>query len=164
LHASNITRLDDIDTATIAEVINAGATRYEGVIPDDHYSEPYMPVRELEAEREKMDFFGVESSGEIQGVIGLQSTKGVTLIRHLYVRPPVQRQGVGSALLSFALEQRHHEPTYVGTWRDATWAIDFYESRGFENLGTARELLKEYWDVPPSQRESSVVLVLRDGS
>lgn len=164
MHASNIIRLDDIDTATIADVINAGATRYDGVIPDDQYSEPYMSVQELEAERQEMGFFGVKESGELQGVIGLQATQGVTLIRHLYVRPPVQQQGVGSALLSFALDQRHHEPTYVGTWRAATWAINFYESRGFENLGRARELLEEYWDVSPSQRGASVVLVLRDNS
>jgi len=93
-------------------------------------------------------------------VIGLQAIRGVTLIRHLYVRPPHQRQGIGSALLHAALDQREHEPVYVGTWRAADWAIDFYGSHGFETLGTDREPLWEYWDVPPAQQDASVVLAL----
>jgi GNAT superfamily N-acetyltransferase len=156
----DVTPLSNIDSETICAVVNAAAATYEGVIPDDQYSEPYMPVGKLREERRKMDFYGVRDDGRLLGVIGVQSVDGVTLVRHLYVRPEAQREGVGSALLSFALEQSPHEQVYVGTWRDATWAVDFYESHGFENLGPSEDLLVRYWDVPPDQRAASVVLAL----
>ena len=48
----------------------------------------------------------------------------------------------------------------VGTWAAAEWAIRFYERHGFEYVGRERtaELLREYWDIPERQIETSVVL------
>jgi hypothetical protein len=48
----------------------------------------------------------------------------------------------------------------VGTWAAAEWAIRFYERHGFEYVGAERtaELLREYWDIPERQIETSVVL------
>ena len=40
----------ECDIPTIAAVINDGANAYRGVIPADCWSEPYMPVDELERE------------------------------------------------------------------------------------------------------------------
>ena len=48
----------------------------------------------------------------------------------------------------------------VGTWRAATWAIDFYARHGFR-LVTDEEknhLLKKYWIISERQIETSVVL------
>ena len=48
----------------------------------------------------------------------------------------------------------------VGTWRDATWAIQFYEKFGFllHTKKQTAQLLKKYWEISPKQIESSVVL------
>jgi hypothetical protein len=46
----------------------------------------------------------------------------------------------------------------VGTWADATWAIDFYRKQDFELMPDKDELLKTYWDIPQRQIETSVVL------
>jgi len=48
----------------------------------------------------------------------------------------------------------------VGTWAAATWAIRFYERHGFRLVSSAEKdrLLDSYWNIPPRQRETSVVL------
>ena len=49
----------------------------------------------------------------------------------------------------------------VGTWKAATWAVRFYEKRGFTLTDQKRkeELLRTYWTIPDRQIEESVVLV-----
>jgi hypothetical protein len=48
----------------------------------------------------------------------------------------------------------------VGTWKAATWAIRFYESRGFRLVSDKEklQLLQRYWTVPARQIEESAVL------
>jgi N-acetylglutamate synthase-like GNAT family acetyltransferase len=45
-------------------------------------------------------FWGYEEDGRLTGVMGIQHIQDVTLIRHAYVRPSKQRQGVGKKSLS----------------------------------------------------------------
>mgnify|MGYP001487628070 CR=1 FL=1 len=49
----------------------------------------------------------------------------------------------------------------VGTWRDATWAIRFYEKFGFilQTEKRAVQLLKKYWKISSNQIDNSVVLI-----
>jgi hypothetical protein len=48
----------------------------------------------------------------------------------------------------------------VGTWKAATWAVRFYERRGFRLVPDVEKarLLKRYWTVPERQIAESVVL------
>jgi hypothetical protein len=48
----------------------------------------------------------------------------------------------------------------VGTWAAAEWAIRFYTRHGFQQVSDNEKarLLQTYWNVPPRQQESSVVL------
>jgi len=48
----------------------------------------------------------------------------------------------------------------IGTWADASWAIDFYLRNGFTLVPNTRKesLLRRYWSVPARQIETSVVL------
>jgi hypothetical protein len=61
------------------------------------------------------------------------------------------------------LVDRADAPLLVGTWAAATWAIRFYERNGFALVTPQRkdELLREYWDIPARQVQTSVVLELR---
>ncbi len=151
------------DKYRIFRVINEAAKKYKNRIPDDCYSEPYMPLNELEKEMRKMQFYGYYVGEELVGVVGLQYLPDydVFLIRHLYVLPEFQRKGIGSKLLKFGIERSPTPEIYVGTWKAAHWAIKFYEKNGFENLGNDRKLLRKYWDVPERQIEESVVLKYR---
>ena len=105
-----------------------------------------------------MTFFGEEINGELVGVMGFQPVRDITLIRHAYVLPQWQRQGIGSKLLNY-LEQLVATPRLLlGTWAAAQWAIAFYQKHGFQLLPDKDELLRTYWNIPPRQVETSVVL------
>jgi len=147
---------DDLDEALA--VINAAAKAYDGAIPPDCYDEPYMDRETLAGEFEEMRMAGAWLDDRLVGVVGIQDVADVSLVRHLYVHPDVQRRGIGSRLLAEALDGAGSATVLVGTWRDATWAVDFYRGHGFENLGTDRGLLDRYWAIPDRQAEASIVL------
>ena len=148
--------LEDIDV--IYEIINQAARAYQGVIPDDCYHEPYMSMDELRREMAKMTFFGWEEEGKLVGVMALQPVKDVALIRHAYVLPNYQRKGIGSKLLGYLRLMANTKELLVGTWADATWAVDFYQKHGFKLMPNKDKLLRKYWDIPERQIETSVVL------
>ena len=151
-------RPDELDRALT--IINQAALAYKEVIPPDCWQEPYMPEAELRAEiAHGVDFWGCEAEARLLAVMGRQDLVEVTLIRHAYVDPGAQRQGVGARLLSHIMQQVPG-PVLVGTWAAAWWAIRFYEKHGFQ-LVTQEEkdrLLRTYWTIPPRQVETSVVL------
>lgn len=152
----------EADLPRIIRIINDAAAAYRGVIPGDCYHEPYMPLEELIAESTEMTFFGWEESGDLVGVMGYQPIAqpppAVTLIRHAYVLTDRQRRGVGSALLQHLVGLTTTPRLLVGTWGDASWAIDFYQRHGFRLLPDGDLLLRTYWHIPDRQREVSVVL------
>ncbi len=95
----------------IFEIINDGAQAYKGIIPDDRWHEPYMPFEELRQEIEAgIVFWGLESDGELQGVMGIQDKGDVMLIRHAYVRTRSQNRGIGTKLLRH-LEKMAENPS-----------------------------------------------------
>ena len=144
----------------ICAIINDGAQAYRGIIPADRWSEPYMPLEKLQHEIEDgVAFWGFEDAGILQGVMGLQSVRDVTLIRHAYVRTSMQGRGIGGMLLGH-LQQLANGPLLVGTWADAVWAIRLYQRHGFALVDAVEKetLLRTYWTVPDRQIETSVVL------
>lgn len=92
------------------------------------------------------------------GLIGLQPAEGVSPKEHLYVQTVFQRQGIGKRLLKFGLERATSNEIYVGTWKAARWAIEFYKDSGFKIMDNPKELLKNYWQIPERQVGASVVL------
>ena len=144
----------------ILEIINDAAVAYRGVIPADRWHEPYMPEEELRAEMAAgVAFWGLTKDSRLAGVMGLQHVQDVALIRHAYTRTAIRGSGVGSALLEH-LKTQAKAPLLVGTWKAATWAVRFYEKRGFVLTSETEKqrLLKRYWSIPERQVEESVVL------
>ncbi len=141
-------------------IINEAAKTYDGVIPSDRYHEPYMPMAELQREMKRIAFFGWQAGDKLAGVMGIEPVKDVTLVRHAYVLPAYQKQGIGSKLLNHIVKQVTTPRLLVGMWADARWAISFYEKHGFRLLSEKDTLLKTYWDIPQRQIETSVVLGL----
>jgi len=158
-----ISELSASDFERILEIINDAAEAYKGVIPDDRWHEPYMSEDEL---REEVDsgirFYGWFEASVPVGVMGIQIVRDATLIRHAYVLTKHQRRGIGSKLVEYLIDLAETTKILVGTWNDAVWAIDFYEKHGFRITppDEKNRLLREYWDVPERQIETSVVLKL----
>jgi GNAT superfamily N-acetyltransferase len=130
------------------------------VIAAERWHEPYMPLDELDGEiAAGVAFWGYEIDGALVGIMGMQRVGDVDLIRHAYVSPGSQRQGVGGALLE-RLARSTTRRMLVGTWAAADWAIRFYRHHGFELVSPERTatLLRTYWTIPDRQIETSVVL------
>lgn len=149
-----------LDLETICEIINESSIAYKGHIPADRWKEPYMAMEELEHEiSEGVVFYCLEEENEILGVMGIQDVLDVKLIRHAYVRTKRRKGGIGTQLLQH-LTNNQEKPILIGTWKDATWAIDFYLKNGLRLVSEEEKniLLKKYWDIPDRQVETSVVL------
>lgn len=156
-----IRRLASSDRNTIFRIINDATQAYKGKIPADCWKEPYMPMDELKEELEAgVRFFGWQEEDILIGVMGFQPVKDTTLIRHAYVLTKHQRRGIGRKLLVYLMSLAKTPEVLVGTWEDATWAIQFYKKYGFK-LVTPKEkdrLLRKYWNISDRQVETSVVL------
>jgi len=95
--------------------------------------------------------------------MGIQLKNDVTLIRHAYVRTAARKKGNGGKLLTLLINMTD-TPILIGTWKAATWAIDFYKKQGFRLVSEAEKnrLLKKYWSIPERQVETSIVLASKD--
>jgi N-acetylglutamate synthase-like GNAT family acetyltransferase len=148
------------DFTTICEIINDAAVAYKGIIPADRWHDPYMPSAELQLQIDQgVEFWCYKEGADILGVMGIQDKGDVTLIRHAYVRTKSRGAGIGGRLLAH-LTAVSTKPILIGTWADATWAIEFYKKHGFRLLTKAETevLLRKYWTIPERQIETSVVL------
>ena len=149
------------DFSKILQIINEASLKYKGVIPDNCWNEPYMSEQELIGEfNDGVRMYGYHHNNILIGVIGVQEVEDVILIRHAYTLSSHQGKGVGSALLEYLLKKNKNSRLLVGTWKNATWAIQFYKKFDFI-LHTKEEttlLLKKYWKIPTKQIENSVVL------
>lgn len=155
-----ITKCNKHDFNTICEIINDASIAYKGIIPADRWKEPYMPADELRTQiSEGVEFWKYIEDNQVLGVMGIQYKNEVTLIRHAYVRTVARQKGIGGKLLEH-LTTLTNTRILIGTWKDATWAIDFYRKHGFHQVSEEdkNNLLRIYWSIPERQVETSVVL------
>ena len=149
------------NTPKILYIINNASLRYKDIIPDNCWKEPYMSEEELVKEfRDGVRIFGYLHNHKLIAVIGVQKIKDVILIRHAYTLLSYQGMGAGSALLEYLLKKNQSSRLLVGTWKNAKWAIKFYQKFGF-NLHKKNQsilLLKKYWKITLIQMKNSVVL------
>jgi N-acetylglutamate synthase-like GNAT family acetyltransferase len=148
----------------VYEIINDGAMAYKGIIPADRWKEPYMSEEELKTQiADGVTFWMYFIDEKAAGVMGIQLKKDVTLIRHAYIRTLNRNKGIGSRLLEH-LRNITSTPILIGTWADASWAIQFYQKHGFRRVALAEKnrLLQKYWTIPIRQVETSVVLASAD--
>ena len=147
--------------SNILHVINDASLKYKGIIPNNCWHEPYMTKQKLNNEfANGVRMFGYNKDNILVGVMGIQELKDVTLIRHAYILTNYQGTGIGKSLLQYLFKIKTSSCLLVGTWRDATWAIQFYEKFGFV-LHTKKQtirLLNKYWSLPTKQIQNSVVL------
>ena len=148
------------DLPRMLEIVNAAAEAYRGAIPLDRWHEPYMSESELKADiAAGIQFRCCWEGDDLLGLMGIQPVRDVHLIRHAYVKPGIQRGGVGTILIEDLMANTGGQ-ILVGTWAAASWAIRFYEKNGFTLVSRERtpDVLRTYWNIPERQIETSVVL------
>ena len=70
------------DFTNIGGIFNDTASAYKDLIPDDCCHEPYMPENELTEESNRgVKFSGHEPDSTLAGVMAIEATQDVTLIR-----------------------------------------------------------------------------------
>ena len=156
-----ITECTKKNISNILYVINDASLKYKGIIPNNCWHEPYMTKQKLISEfANGVRIFGYNKDNNLVGVMGIQELKDVTLIRHAYILTHYQGIGIGKSLLQNLFKIKKNSCLLVGTWRDAAWAIQFYEKFGFvlHTKKQTAQLLKKYWRLPSKQIENSVVL------
>ena len=149
------------NASEILNIINNASLKYKDIIPNDCWKEPYMSEQELIDEfNGGVRMYGYHLNNQLIGVVGVQKVKDVILIRHAYTLSSYQNKGSGSALIEYLLKKNQNSRLLVGTWKDAIWAIKFYQKFGFilHNSEETNLLLKKYWNIPTKQIENSVVL------
>lgn len=153
-----IRRCFKADKLAICTIINDAAQAYEGRVAKHFLSDPYMPLTELEEETNTVTFYGHEEQGALEGIMGIEVVRDVTLLRHAYVRSAHQRRGIGTTLLKHIISVTSTSRLLLGTWENS-WAVGFYLKHGFRSMPEPGRLLAEYWPrVPKAQAGASVVL------
>ena len=151
---------ESADLPAALSVINAAARSYRAFLPPEHYHEPLMTPGDFRREAGRMRFFlAVDSDGAVVGVMGLERVSDVALIRHGYVRPDRQRQGVGEALLAH-LEGLVPAGTriYIGTYRENRVARGHLAKHGYREVADSDSILRAYYEIPEAQRWGSIAL------
>jgi GNAT superfamily N-acetyltransferase len=149
--------LTSADRDDAVEVINAAARWYRDFLPVDELHDPEMTPAQWTIESRRMTWHGAFVGGRLVGVVGLEYTKDVALMRHAYVRPDHQRFGIGSALLD-AVEASVDGVRRIiaGTYRDNHKARGLLEKRGFQPSVDSESVLRTYYAIPEDRLLSSV--------
>lgn len=79
----------------------------------------------------------VYDDGIVKGIIRISGTE----IEKLFVEPQFQSQGIGAALLQFAVQEKHAASLWVLEYN--TRGIAFYERNGFRLTG--EKILEDDW-------------------
>lgn len=146
------------DLAAALDVINAAAKSYRGFLPPEEYHEPLMTEEEFLREAGRMQFYVAEdASREVIGVMGLEHARDVALIRHGYIRPDRQRQGIGEALLDHLERQAGTVPRIlIGTYRENLAAQAHLRKHGYRPVADSDAVLRAYYQIPEAQRRNSI--------
>jgi GNAT superfamily N-acetyltransferase len=87
-----------------------------------------MSAEELKKEIEAgVRFYCWTEGNTLLGVMGIQSVKDTTLIRHSYVLTKYQKRGIAGKLLEHLKNSVKTLEILLGTLENATWAVRFYE-------------------------------------
>lgn len=147
--------LKDRDAALT--VINTTARWYREFVPAAELHDPEMTPAAWDAEAQRMTWWGAFFGELLAGVMGLEYVRDVALLRHAYVLPAHQRQGVGSHLLGHLEAQVQGVPRIlVGTYAGNYKARQALEKAGYQLSADSEAVLRTYYGIPEDRLRSSV--------
>ncbi len=147
--------LKDRDAALT--VIDTAARWYREFVPAAELHDPEMTPADWDAEAQRMTWWGAFLGELLAGVMGLEYVRDVALLRHAYVLPEKQRQGVGSHLLHHLEAQVHGvRRILVGTYAGNYKARQALEKAGYHLSADSEAVLRTYYGIPEDRLRSSV--------
>jgi len=138
-------------------VINDAARWYAEFLAPDQRHEPEMTATQYDAEGARMTWYGAFDNGRLVAVMGLEHISDVALVRHGYVLPDWQRQGVGGSLLEhLECEAGNVARIIIGTYAANHKARARLEKSGYRLSPDSRSVLRTYFAIPEDRLVSSV--------
>ena len=157
LTAPAIRALESTDRDAALAVVNTAARWYREFLPAGEYHDPEMSTAQWEAEARRLTWYGAFVEGRLVGVMGLEYVQDAALLRHAYILPESQRQGVGSTLREH-LESRVQRVSriIVGTYARNYKARKGLEKAGYTQSANSEAVLRTYYNIPEDRLRSSV--------
>ena len=145
------------DREKAVEVINSAAAWYAEFLPPEETSGPEMTAAEWDREAQRMTWYGAFAGDELVGVVGAEYVADVALLRHAYVLPHWQRQGVGAMLGQYAESLiTGVDRVIVGTYAANYKARRALEQGGYQLSRDSEAVLRAYYDIPEDRLKSSL--------
>jgi GNAT superfamily N-acetyltransferase len=149
--------LTPADARAALEVINTAARWYREFLPPEEVHDPEMTDAQFEAEARRMTWYGAFAGEALVGVMGLEYRGDAALLRHAYVLPGGQRQGVGTRLREhLEAEVRGVSRLIVGTYRGNFKARAALEKAGYRLSSDPEAVLRAYYTIPEDRLKGSV--------
>ena len=138
-------------------VINTAAAWYAEFLPPSELHVPEMTLAAWAEEARRMTWYGAFDGVDLVGVMGLEYAGDAALLRHAYVLPYRQRQGIAAMLVNH-LEREIDgvETIIVGTYAANYKARASFEKAGYQLSPDSEAVLRHYYDIPEDRLQSSV--------
>lgn len=138
-------------------VINTAAEWYAEFLPPPEVHEPEMTLGSWAEEARRMTWCGAFDGAALVGVMGLEYAGDAALLRHAYVLPDHQRQGIAAMLLNhLEREVANVDKIVVGTYAANYKARAAFEKAGYQLSPDSEAVLRHYYDIPEDRLQSSV--------
>lgn len=153
----DIRRLTARDRTDALRVINTAAAWYHEFLGREGIHSPEMDEVAWDAEARRMTWWGGFVDRRLVGVMGCEPARDAVLMRHAYVLPDFQRNGLGTALLAHA-EGKLTVPVrvIVGTYTANYKARGQLEKAGYLPSAVSDILLRKYYDIPEDRISNSI--------
>lgn len=145
------------DCAEAVRVINLAARWYREFLPPQELHDPEMDETDWQTERRRMTWWGALLDDTLVGVMGSEPIGEVALLRHAYILPRHQRQGIASALREHIEAQLAGIKRFVvGTYAANYKARGILEKGGYHLSADSQAVLRTYYDIPEDRLLTSV--------
>jgi GNAT superfamily N-acetyltransferase len=149
--------LEAEDREAALAVINEAARWYRDFLAPGEYHEPEMTPEVWNSEARRMTWYGAWLAQKLVGVMALEYVRDVALLRHAYVLPECERQGVGSRLIEHLEgEVRGVRRIVVGTYRGNYKARGALEKAGYHPSPDPVAVLRAYYAIPEDRLLASL--------
>ena len=127
----NIRKAAIDDLARIAEIVifNYRLNFYPIFKNDNYYFNALQVPTIMKQYEHTIDHMWIYDDGAVKGIIQIENQE----IKKLFVEPVLQGNGIGSKLLTYAIEK--HNANTLWALEKNTRAISFYEKHGFHLTG-----------------------------